>query len=46
VAVNVSRFSTKGAATLVLLLLVGMLRLMDLQPVKASKLKARNVADK
>jgi hypothetical protein len=46
VAVKVSRFSTKGAAKLVLLEGAGMLKLMDLQPVKASMTKARHVAGK
>jgi hypothetical protein len=46
VAVNVSRFSTKGAAKLLLLVDVGMLKLMDLHPVNASMNKARQVVDK
>jgi hypothetical protein len=46
VAVKVSRFSTKGAAKLLLLVDVGMLKLIDLHPVKASMAMAKHVVDK
>jgi hypothetical protein len=46
VAVKVSRFSTKGAAILLVLVDVGMLKLMDLHPVKASMARAKHVVDK
>jgi hypothetical protein len=46
VAVNVSRFSTKGAAILLAFVGVGMLKLMDLHPVTARITKARQVAGK
>jgi hypothetical protein len=46
VAVKVSRFSTKGAAMLLVLVDVGMFKLMDLHPVKASMTKAKQAVDK
>jgi hypothetical protein len=46
VAVKVSRFSTKGAAKLLLLLGAGMLKLMDLHPVRAIMTNAKQVVGK
>ena len=45
-AVKVSRFSTKGADKLLLLVDVGMLKLMDLHPVKAIMTNVRQVVEK